>query len=165
VHSHDTRLGPHIEVTHAKRREIADISQVWLEFMDTHQRTDASFTLAPRSIERWVEMAYDIIDRRDTFLLVAKQQSMVVGFCLGWVAKNPPIYAVREVGFISELAVKLHHRRQGIGRALLHEAREWCFTHGLREFQLSTAIWNVDAQRFWEAEGGSKLLLRYKFTV
>ena len=133
--------------------------------MQMHEETDASFALAADGLERWEEMVLDLMGRQDTFVIVAELDRRVVGFCLGWVARNPNIYKVSEVGFISEIAVVSGARRQGVGRSLIAAARAWFQTHELDHFQLSTAVWNLEAQRFWEAVGGRPLLVRYSFCV
>ena len=88
-----------------------------------------------------------------------------VGFCLGWIARNPPIYQVTEVGFISEIAVARSQQRQGVGRALIREAMRFFERKGVHEFQLSTAVWNEGAHEFWKSLGGEVLLYRYRFPL
>jgi ribosomal protein S18 acetylase RimI-like enzyme len=133
--------------------------------MELHEKTDPRFALADEAAARWRALAHDILGRDDGFLTLAEIDGAVVGFCLGWLAKNPAIYRVSEVGFISEIAVTRHCRRHGVGRALVAEAREWFRARKVDEFQLSTAVWNREAQAFWEALGGEALLLRYRFRV
>jgi ribosomal protein S18 acetylase RimI-like enzyme len=149
----------------ARTDDLPALSLIWQEFMHTHASRDESFALADHSLQRWNTMAADMIARDDTFVFVATHQGVAVGFCLGWIARNPPIYRVGELGFISEIAVAGTQRRQGAGRALIAAASRWFSAHHLSEFQLSTAVWNVEAQHFWAAVGGKPLLLRYRFSL
>jgi ribosomal protein S18 acetylase RimI-like enzyme len=149
----------------AIRSDLPALSAIWQEFMNMHAARDASFALAENSTERWNSMAADMIARDDTFVFVALHERLAVGFCLGWIARNPPIYKVSELGFISEIAVAGHSRRRGAGRALIGAAAQWFGAHKLTEFQLSTAVWNAQAQQFWAAVGGQPLLLRYRFLL
>ena len=82
---------------------------------------------------------------------------------MGWIARNPKVYLAREVGFLSEVAVAMSMQRRGVGTALVQEARRWFRVRGIDEMQLSTAVWNEPARRFWEAAGGVPLLVRYRF--
>src|SRR6185437_13756102 len=116
-------------------------------------------------LQKWQQMVEDMLDRDDTFVFTAFNGEEVVGFCLGWVARNPPIYKVPEVGFVSELAVAKRAQRTGVGRALMKTARAWFQARHLTEFQLSTAVWNEPAKAFWMALGGQSLLIRYRFDV
>jgi ribosomal protein S18 acetylase RimI-like enzyme len=143
--------------------EVAQISAIWLDMMQMHQRTDRCFKLAVDAKKRWESMTVDMVSRNDSFVFGAQQGGRFVGFCIGWIARNPPIYDEPEVGFVSELAVSNEARRQGVGRALMSAARRWFAVRGLQEFQLSTAVWNNDAQEFWRAIGGKPLLIRYRF--
>ncbi len=149
----------------ARLNDAAVLKQIWLQFMQMHEQTDASFALADDGLQRWEEMVLDLMGRQDTFVMVAELNRCVVGFCLGWVARNPNIYKVAEVGFISEIAVVPEARRQGVGRSLIAAARTWFQAHELDHFQLSTAVWNTEAQKFWEAVGGRPLLVRFSFNV
>ncbi len=149
----------------ALHEDVASLSVIWQELMDMHERTDERFALAPDALFRWRSLAHEVLDRDDGFLLVAERRGQLAGFCLGWLAKNPVIYRVTEVGFVSEIAVTASARRHGVGRALISAVRDWFRKRGVREFQLSTAVWNLDAQAFWKSLGGDPLLLRYRFQL
>lgn len=156
---------PYWSVRPARRDDLAALQDIWLELMHMHERNDVSFALASDGVAKWQQMAEDMLDRDDTFVMVAHDAAQIVGFCLGWVARNPPIYRVSEVGFISEIAVTKKAQRAGAGSALIKASRLWFADRNLVEFQLSTAVWNEAAQRFWRAVGGSPLLVRYRFDV
>jgi ribosomal protein S18 acetylase RimI-like enzyme len=145
--------------------DLAALSEIWQELMNYHQETDERFALASDAVERWQVLAEDMLTRHDAFLLAAHNGSAPVGFCLGWIARNPPIYRVAEVGFISEIAVARSQQRRGIGRALIREAMHFFASKGVHEFQLSTAVWNDGAHEFWKAMGGEVLLYRYRFPL
>ena len=154
-----------LRVAPARSRDIPALAAIWRELMDLHERTDPRFTLALDASARWQAMAEEMVDRNQGFLLAAYRGQRPVGFCVGWIARNPPIYRVPEVGFISEIAVTHGEQRRGVGRALVLAATRYFKSQGVDEFQLSTAVWNEDAQRFWEALGGESLLVRYRFPI
>jgi ribosomal protein S18 acetylase RimI-like enzyme len=154
-----------VRVRAARHADVPALGAIWQELMGLHERTDERFALADDALMRWRGLAHDMLSRDDGFLLMAEITGRPAGFCLGWLAKNPPIYKVAEVGFISEIAVTQASRRRGVGRALIDGARGWFREHDVHEFQLSTAVWNEEAQAFWRAVGGEPLLLRYRFDV
>ncbi len=156
---------PSLRVRAARHSDVPALAAIWQELMDLHEQTDDRFALADDAVARWRSLAHEILGREDGFLVLAEVDGAPAGFCLGWLAKNPAIYRVPEVGFVSEIAVTRASRRQGVGRALIAAAREWFRGHDVGEFQLSTAVWNHDAQAFWEALGGEPLLTRYRFRV
>jgi ribosomal protein S18 acetylase RimI-like enzyme len=154
-----------IRVRPASLPDIEVLSDIWRELMDYHQMSDERFALAEDATSRWCSLAEDMLNRQDGFLLVADRNDTAIGFCLGWIARNPPIYRVPEVGFVSEIAVRRVYQRQGVGRALIAAAIRFFEGRGVDEFQLSTAVWNEDAHAFWKALGGEVLLLRYRFSI
>lgn len=149
----------------ARVEDTAALKAIWLQFMREHERCDRSFALADDGLLRWEEMVLELMGRDDTFVFVAQSEQEILGFCLGWTARNPNIYKVVEIGFLSELAVTPQARRKGVGRRLMQQARAWFGRQGLQQFQLSTAVWNDEAQKFWTALGGRPLLVRYSFEV
>jgi ribosomal protein S18 acetylase RimI-like enzyme len=154
-----------VRIRHARYGDLAALSKIWMELMQMHQTNDARFTLASEPLARWRSLAEDMLSRQDGFVLAAERDASLVGFCLGWVAYNPPIYELREVGFISELAVAKSAQRRGVGTALVDAAAAWFRDRGLEEFQLSTAVWNEPARAFWRRLGGEELLVRYRFAL
>jgi len=155
----------HFSVGPARPDQLEQLSEIWLELMAFHAETDPHFAIADDALQRWHQVAREMLAREDGFLFAACIAGRPVGLCLGWVARNPAIYRTTHVGFISELAVARASRRKGIGRALVEAARAWFAERDLAEFQLSTARWNEDAQAFWRAVGGEPLLIRYRFNV
>jgi GNAT superfamily N-acetyltransferase len=156
---------PALRVRSARHSDVPALASIWQELMDLHEKRDDRFALAADAVARWRALAHEILGREDGFLSLAELDGTPVGFCLGWVAKNPAIYRVTEVGFISEIAVTQASRRHGVGKALIAAARTWFRTRHVGEFQLSTAVWNQGAQDFWTANGGEPLLVRYRFDV
>ena len=149
----------------AGAHDLPAMLSIWRELMDLHATRDQAFALAADADERWLEQAREMLGREDGFVLAAVVDGEVAGFCLGWVARNPPIYATPDIGFVSELAVRRQTQRRGVGRALVAAARAWFTGRGLVEFQLSTAQWNESAHAFWRALGGRVLLWRYQFPL
>ena len=150
-------------IARASTADLPRLGAIWLELMRLHQDTDPHFAMAGDALARWMAMAEEMLARDDAFLFKADVQGTPSGFCLGWVASNPPIYRTPEIGFLSEVAVTRAARRRGIGSALVGAARRWFRERGLAEFQLSTAVWNTTAREFWRAIGGEELLVRYRF--
>lgn len=158
-------MKPDWHIRAAQAEDLASLSDIWLQLMQMHETSDLAFMLAEDGLVQWQRMVRDLVDRDDTFVFVALKQAVPIGFCLGWIARNPPIYALRDVGFVSEIAVAQAFRKQGVGQSLIARARKWFAKHKLLEFQLSTAVWNHTAQSFWARTGGMPMLLRYRFEV
>lgn len=152
-------------VREAKRSDIDALTPIWVEFMSDHEQRDRHFTLARDGTARWRSLVTEMVFRDDGFVFVGEVDGRIAGYCLGWLARNPPIYSVSTVGFISELAVRSEDRRRGVGSALIGAARGWFDTRAVTEFQLATAVWNERAQKFWHQLGGRPILTRFRFEV
>jgi len=151
-------------IRQAQPQDIPQLAQIWLQMMTSHERRDARFALAGDGLERWRVLAADMIADSAGFLMAAHEHGSdsLVGFCLGWVARNAPIYRQDEIGFISEIAVDESFRRCGVAKALVQSAQQWFRQRNLEEFQLSAAVWNEPADGFWRAVGAEPLMTRYR---
>lgn len=156
--------GPQCAIRAAVPADLPQLAPVWQEMMAAHSARHRSFAMVEDSLARWLEMAADLMARRDGFVLVAAAPpAPPLGFALGWLADNPPIYQRGQIGFVSELAVATEAQRRGVGGALLEACRRWFHGAGVEEFQLATAVWNEGAQALWRRRGGTPLLTRYRF--
>ena len=91
-------------------------------------------------------------DERSVFL-VAEDDGKLVGFLVGTVEREIPIYQVREFGFVHDLWVRATHRRKGIGRQMMMQAVERFRAMGVEQIRLDTAAGNQAAQGLFGACG------------
>jgi GNAT superfamily N-acetyltransferase len=152
-------------ITQAGYKDIPSLVPVWLEMMRFHAGLNPAFSLHAEATEQWVHMMCSWVRRHDACVWMAGYRGEKIGFVSGCVLVNAPVYAVSEVGFLSEMAVVPSMQRKGVGRALLRCLKTWCAQQGVQEMQLSTAVQNTVARAFWEAEGGLPSLVRYSFKV
>jgi ribosomal protein S18 acetylase RimI-like enzyme len=87
----------------------------------------------------------DYIHRPDVALLVAEQDTDLLGFVEVYVQEDPEDAAVvpHRYGYVQSLMVTAQHRKAGIGRALLRAAKEWATAQGITQLRLS--LWEFDA--------------------
>lgn len=106
--------------------------------------------------ERWLPQR--AADPRSV-LLVAEAASpqprppMVVGFLVGAVETNIPIYTLREYGYIHDVWVEPAHRARGIASALVDEALRRFGAMGVTQVRLETAAENEAARRLFASRG------------
>jgi GNAT superfamily N-acetyltransferase len=86
-------------------------------------------------------------------VLVAESEDKVIGYTIGHLAENPPIFELRYYGHVSDICVAQEWRRRGVGRMLFAALRSWFREHGLSVLQLSAAARNPVAQAFWRQMG------------
>jgi GNAT superfamily N-acetyltransferase len=90
------------------------------------------------------------LDVDDVEIFVADTSGAIVGFCTVY-------YDIESVRFgrrawVEDLAVDPEHRSTGIGKGLLHAAKDWAREHGASHLELDSAEVRADAHRFYERE-------------
>ena len=88
-------------------------------------------------------------------LLVAEREpgGRLVGFVVGTVDAEIPIYRVTEYGFIHDLWVEPDYRHEGVGRQLVMRAVERFRDLGVTQVRLDTAAANDPARELFKRCG------------
>jgi ribosomal protein S18 acetylase RimI-like enzyme len=93
------------------------------------------------------------IDPRSVFLVAEREAAMIVGFVVGTVEKEIPIYRLDEYGFIHDLWVEEEYRNEGIGRQMAMLTIEKFREIGVKQIRLDTAACNEPARKMFEQCG------------
>jgi len=86
-------------------------------------------------------------------LLVAEDALGLIGFLVGSVEPEVPIYHIHEYGFIHDLWIQPRARRMGIGTALARQALAAFKTIGVSQVRLDTATANQSARHLFAGCG------------
>jgi GNAT superfamily N-acetyltransferase len=81
-------------------------------------------------------------------VLVAEHRSRLLGFLTAYLDVNSVRYGQR--CWVEDLAVSPDDRSQGVGGDLLDAGMSWARVRGATHFELVTAMFRTDAQRFYE---------------
>lgn len=135
------------------------IVELWKEYMDFHAARDQHFARSAEGPQRFGDyLSGRIVDAAScthaaSCVLVAEHNQEVVGYCLATIAKFPPVFASREYGSISDLAVAAKVRRQGIGQALVEAALRWFAERDVHRIEVRVATSNELSMAFWRKMG------------
>jgi len=99
----------------------------------------------------------------DSAVLVAEANGRPIGLCTAYLDLNSVRFGPR--CWVEDLAVDPAHRSQGVGAALLEEARSWAHGAGATHLELDTAEARADAQRFYERERPSWRSISYAWLL
>ena len=116
----------------------------------------ARWTTRPGIREGYLRWLTSHLADPNMLILAAKTagpQPQVVGTLLGAIETEIPIYTYDRYAFIHDLAVAASHRRHGIARRLLAEARTWAKALGLPHLRLMVAAQNPEAEALFRAAG------------
>lgn len=105
----------------------------------------------------------DAIRSEDSAVLVAELEGRLVGVCTAYLDLDSVRFGVR--CWVEDLAVDAATRSQGVGAALLEDARRWARTAGATHLELDTAEFRTDAQRFYERERPSWRSISYAWKL
>ena len=92
-------------------------------------------------------------DPRAVFLVADREGVGPVGFLIGTVEKEIPIYRLKEYGFIHDLWVEEEYRNEGLARQLVMLAVERFKEIGTKQVRLDTAAANDVARKLFERCG------------
>jgi GNAT superfamily N-acetyltransferase len=105
--------------------------------------------LPPLTLERF--MSFYVNDNAPMRLVLAVRDDRVVGM-IAWVLTHE-LYSADACVYISDVAVHAAERGQGIGKALMAQAKAWGRAHGAQK--LAWDVWdsNFPAKAFYERLG------------
>src|SRR5947209_5612511 len=92
-------------------------------------------------------------DPRAVFLVAEREPGKLVGFLIGTVEHEIPIYRLKEFGFVHDVWVEPDYRHEGVGRQLTMMAVERFRAIGVRQIRLDTAAANEAARALFAACG------------
>jgi len=92
-------------------------------------------------------------DPRAVFLVADREGRGPVGFLIGTVEREIPIYRLKEYGFIHDLWVEEEYRHEGVARQMVMRAVERFGEIGVAQVRLDTAAANEAARRLFERCG------------
>lgn len=124
-----------ILIRRANSEELAAVASLQQEFIKEHAELyDQKFySMAGEAEKEWLSWAMKKMASDELDIFVADSEGSVVGYVSGWVEKRPPIYKLRDTGFLSNIYVTPEHRRKGIASrlnaALLQRFKERGLSH------------------------------------
>jgi ribosomal protein S18 acetylase RimI-like enzyme len=142
-----------IHVRRAKPEELEAVLNLWVEMMRVHADLDPRFSTAPGASDAFRPTLQAWIADDGRRVLVAVADGQVVGYAIGSIAENPPNFATRRYGHVSDICVDPEWRRQGLAHRLWAGLRTWFRQQGMNVVQLHSAALNPASQAFWRHAG------------
>jgi ribosomal protein S18 acetylase RimI-like enzyme len=97
----------------------------------------------------------ECLDSNTSHIRVAESQSTIVGFSFVEIYERKGSFLTlpRRFAYIELIATDPHHRRSGIGSALLADAREIAKSLGINRIELDVMASNEGARQFYSRQG------------
>ena len=92
-------------------------------------------------------------DPRAAFFVAERSPGQLVGFLIGTVEREIPIYRLEEYGFVHDLWVEPDYRNEGVARQMVTLAAERFREIGVKQVRLDVLVTNEPAKRLFETCG------------
>lgn len=112
------------------------------------------------SVTELTKRIEEILQRSDHLLLVAIEDSAVVGFCHGYLRLLTEVAKAIEIG---GLAVAEEHRGKGVAKQLVLGIEAWASSLGCNQVVLSSNVIRTNAHAFYEHLGYTKIKQQFAF--
>jgi ribosomal protein S18 acetylase RimI-like enzyme len=145
-----------VRIRRATPADLPAIVRRWRELVAEHVALAPDlYALAPHADATYAATVRGQMTDRDALVLVATpaDDREIDGYLTGGLGLRAPVYVVREIGMIYDLAVRPERRRAGIGAALLAEAGRVFAARGVERLQVDFNPENPSARDFWTRNG------------
>jgi ribosomal protein S18 acetylase RimI-like enzyme len=142
-----------VTVRRARPEDVPGLLVLWQEMMGFHARLDPRFVPATDGATHFGTALKEWMADARWQVLVAEAEGKLVGYTIGMLHDDAPVFALRSYGFVSDICVAPEWRRTGVGRKLFSELRAWFHRHGQTSVQLNVSAVNPTSQGFWRAMG------------
>ena len=145
-----------LEIRPAKPEDVPAVLPMVEKLCKLHESWDAAkysfLPNVPQMYDQWLRERAE--HRRSVFLVAeASGPKKIVGFVIGTVEREIPIYRLKEYGFLHDLWVEPEYRHEGVARQMVMLAVEKFKEIGVEQVRLDTAAKNEPARRLFEACG------------
>ena len=147
-----------------RRARIADlpvICRMGLELTRYHDKHgEWQTTLADRPVLKDLRKHFKKqIHSARSLVLVAELDGDVVGYSVSWLVKRPPIFVVKEHGYVDDVYVVKKHRRKGLAKLFLDEHYSWFRKKGVKLISITWHASNALGKGAWEKYGFKPTLI------
>jgi len=158
MHAPEYQTHSNAAIRPATHRDVEAIGDLWVELMNYHATLDSRFSVPRHGRNNYVRQLQKALRDESFQVLVAVEDRRVIGYVMGYIGQNPPIFAKPRFGFIADLCVTQTQRRQGVGQRLVREICRWFHLRGLDSVQMNVAHHNPQSQAFWRKLGSTDYL-------
>jgi ribosomal protein S18 acetylase RimI-like enzyme len=143
----------YLKIRKATLADLPAVVELWKELMDFHSNLDSFFSRSldgHESFRSWIEKE---LESDSAELFVAEFSGEVLGYIKIEISNYPPVFELKKFGVISDAAVAMEYRRNGIGEALFQHAMKWFKEKDIKRVELRVANVNNVALGFWKKMG------------
>lgn len=148
-----------MEIRPATAQDVPAVLPMVEKLCKLHESWDpAKYSFLPNVPQMYDQWLRERAGHRRSVFLVAEtaRPEKIVGFVIGTVEREIPIYRLKEYGFLHDLWVEPEYRHEGVARQMVMLAIEKFGEMGVEQVRLDTAAKNEAARRLFESCGFSE---------
>jgi ribosomal protein S18 acetylase RimI-like enzyme len=143
-----------MDIRRARADDVPKVLPMVAKTCALHENWDAAkYGFLPNPEQRYSRWLTARADDPRAVFLVAADESRCVGFLIGTIDQEIPIYRLKEYGFIHDLWVEEEYRHEGIARQMVMLAIERFKVAGVTQIRLDTAAANDPARKLFTSCG------------
>ncbi|MBW3014214.1 GNAT family N-acetyltransferase [Candidatus Woesearchaeota archaeon] len=150
-----------VEVRKARLKDVPEVIKLWKEFMKDHDKIVLARNKklkpylekrkdAPKSMERYIK---GIIRSRNGGVYIAEVDREPAGFTIFWINKNPPVYKILKVGYVTDIFIKKQFRGLGISTQFRKIFTKFFKDKGIKHISMSVFPENKKALSIYHRWG------------
>lgn len=147
-----------VMIRRARQSDFDAVTALWQEMMDFHLSIDQRFDLAIDNRDSYKEYLTSIYENYDYAIFIAERDHKIIGYTIGMILNNPPVFSLKRYGFIAEMAVTADQQKGGVGREMWNHLRRWFHRRGITVMQLNVSPHNEKGYNFWKKMGCTEFL-------
>lgn len=144
---------------HAAAEDFDRIKPLWHALYQHQYEHGMLLRLPDGAYDVWLRSITPFLGRFAS-VVVAEQNSDILGFVAGRIRALPPYFGSAAIGAISEVFISDSYRGAGIGRRLLAYSLEWFHAQEITRVELQVVAGNPDGIRFYRQLGWREELLQ-----
>ena len=148
------------ELNVASKEKVKRIVDIWEEVIIWHSEFDKDFCLDKEGRSNFAFMISKAVHDSSQIVYIAKKADTIIGFLFGYVKKHHGFFRKRIIAHISDIAVDLSHRNEGVGTALMQKfENDFAKTSNAEELSLYVHTKNEKGVEFYNKLGFNVKLL------
>lgn len=154
-----------MKIRKARLNDAKQISYLNILLDQWHANLDRFWALKQDTEHIMVQYTKKLITSSDTVIYVAEESDRIIGFILGIVKTNAPIFEVPVIGQVQVAFIVEEFRRQRIGKALVDALFQWFYSKQVKHVEVSSDVRNVLGICAWKKFGFHEAVIKLRLDL
>tara|TARA_B110000014_G_scaffold91459_1_gene62838 strand:+ start:252 stop:716 length:465 start_codon:yes stop_codon:yes gene_type:complete len=141
-----------MRIRKAIEQDLDSLLKLRLENAKYHSESVVQKPLKIDFYDFFMKHTMECLADRDCQVFIAYDNSETVGYIIGFINKNHPIFDLGKEALIDDFYVKSSHRTKGYGSKLYDNMIEWFKSNSIERINLNVYLNNSSGNDFWEKE-------------